>query len=218
MVGLYKIISPSNNVYIGQSRDILKRWSRYKDINSAQRQPSVLRSFKKYGIDKHKFEIITELPKDVTQKVLDEYEIFYIQQYKECGFILLNIKEGGLFGSHGEKTRIKIGLSKIGNKNMLGKKHTIHTKEKISLTKRGNSPAWNKGIPWPQKVKEKMYRFPKGNIPANAVLNKEKVIEIKTKLRQGYTGVYLSKEYNVTPACISGIKLGKLWPNIIISD
>lgn len=167
MVGIYKITSPSNNLYIGQSRDICKRWSRYKDIKSYQRQPSIFRSFKKYGINSHKFEVICELPYDITQDVLDEYEKLYMSAYRECGGILLNIKEGGLFGSHGKETRMKIGKSKIGNKNMLGKKHTNETKLKISLTKKGKSPAWNKGKAWSEEARAKMYKFPKGHIPYN---------------------------------------------------
>lgn len=167
MVGIYKITSPSGRVYIGQSKDIVKRWARYKDINSAQRQPLILSSFKKYGISNHVFEVIHELPKDTCQDVIDAYEILYIEQYRACGFSLLNIKEGGLFGSHGESTKKKIGASKIGNKNRLGKFHSDETKSKISKTKTGKDRAWNKGIPWPEEVRDKMYKFPKGHIPYN---------------------------------------------------
>lgn len=192
MVGLYKIESPSGNVYIGQSRDIRKRWNRYRDINSAQRQPSVLRSFQKYGIGNHKFIVLAELPTDVAQDVLDDYEIFYLQQYKDCGVTLLNIKDGGLFGSHGEQTRLKIGASKVGNKYMLGKKHSNATRAKISISKKGKSPAWNKGVSWPQEIRDKMGKGSKGHIPWNK--GKKWGIETLAKMSAAKTGRILSDE------------------------
>ena len=191
MVGLYKIESPSGNIYIGQSKDIIKRWGRYKDINSAQRQPAVLRSFEKYGIRNHTFSVLHELPFDVSQEVLDAYEIFYIAQYKECGIKLLNLKEGGLFGGHSDESKKKIGASKIGNKNRLGKSHSNETKDKISKSKKGKSPAWNKGIAWSDGVKEKMYKFPKVGIPWNK--NKQWSDEAKQKMRVAKLGKIASE-------------------------
>lgn len=167
MVGIYKILSPSGNVYIGQSRDVFKRWRRYKDINSAQRQPSVLRSFNKYGIQNHSFSVLHDLPIDVSQNTLDQYEIFYIEVFKECGFILLNIKDGGLFGSHGQETRRKIGLSKLGNKNRLGKAHTDATKQKISKSKAGRSIAPNKGKKASEETRKKQSAARMGKTPWN---------------------------------------------------
>ena len=55
----------------------------------------------------------------------------------------------------------------LGNSFRLGKTHSDETKLKISNTKKGNSPAWNKNKAWSQEVKDKMHKFPKGNIPHN---------------------------------------------------
>ena len=51
MIGIYKIISPSGKIYIGQSRNIDKRFQQYKRLNCAK-QPRLYNSFIKYGIDK----------------------------------------------------------------------------------------------------------------------------------------------------------------------
>ena len=55
--GVYKITSPNNRVYIGSSCDIETRFSFYKN-GFAKRQWLLRRSFEKYGVENHKFEII----------------------------------------------------------------------------------------------------------------------------------------------------------------
>lgn len=57
--GIYKIISPDNKVYIGETDDFNRRVSQYKRLN-CQNQPKIYRSFKKYGVNNHKFELIME--------------------------------------------------------------------------------------------------------------------------------------------------------------
>lgn len=69
MVGIYKITSPSNRVYIGQSKNIKERFSTYKSLKSTRFQTLLHRSFLKYGIINHTFEIIEEcLIKDLNNR------------------------------------------------------------------------------------------------------------------------------------------------------
>lgn len=110
--GIYKITSPSNKIYIGQSRDIINRKYRYKSGN-VSRQRMLYASLKKYGWENHKFEIIHELPKDVSQEVLDSYEITYIKQYKDCGFKMMNLTDGGRGYVLSEETKKRISKAKI---------------------------------------------------------------------------------------------------------
>jgi group I intron endonuclease len=56
--GIYKITSPNNKVYIGQSINIEKRWNDYLKLRFCKGQPKLYYSFKKYGSKNHKFEII----------------------------------------------------------------------------------------------------------------------------------------------------------------
>lgn len=55
--GIYRIISPTNRIYIGQSSNIRKRLLKYKygDIRS---QPLLKKSIKKYGWKNHKVKIL----------------------------------------------------------------------------------------------------------------------------------------------------------------
>lgn len=73
--GIYKIISPSGKIYIGQSVSIIDRWHSHKEryLNSKTKLSS---SFKKYGIEAHKFEIIEIC--DIL--LLNEREIFWINK------------------------------------------------------------------------------------------------------------------------------------------
>lgn len=63
MIGIYKISSPSNRVYIGQSIDIEFRWSYYKNLR-CKRQRILYNSFLKYGVENHIFEILEECNKN----------------------------------------------------------------------------------------------------------------------------------------------------------
>jgi len=60
MIGIYKITSPNNKIYIGQSVNIEKRFANYRNINKSARQKKLNASFKKYGIESHIFQIIEE--------------------------------------------------------------------------------------------------------------------------------------------------------------
>lgn len=60
MIGIYKITSPKSRIYIGQSRDIEKRFSRYRRCIKNSGQIRLYRSFKKHGVENHMFEIIEE--------------------------------------------------------------------------------------------------------------------------------------------------------------
>jgi hypothetical protein len=58
--GIYKITSPSGRVYIGQSKDIQKRWGKHYKKLRCKKQTVLYRSFLKYGVENHIFEIIEE--------------------------------------------------------------------------------------------------------------------------------------------------------------
>ena len=47
--GIYKITNPKNKVYIGQSKDIIKRWYYYKTLH-CKSQIKLYNSLLKYGV------------------------------------------------------------------------------------------------------------------------------------------------------------------------
>lgn len=109
MIGIYKITSPNNRIYIGQSKNIEKR-RMYYTPGRCKNQKLINNSLKKYGYKNHKFEVMYILPEDVEQNILDNFEIFYYQQYKSSGVKMLNLKEcGNGGGKHTESTKLIIG-------------------------------------------------------------------------------------------------------------
>ena len=148
LVGIYRITSPSQAVYIGQSWNIAKRFRSYTYIKGSKKQCKLHSSFIKYGVDKHIFEVLQELPCDVAQEVMDSLEIFFINRYKECGFRMMNISMGGRGGRHSEETKLKLSLSHMGRLKSLSHSRNIsiaktgtyateECKRKMSLSKLG---------------------------------------------------------------------------------
>jgi group I intron endonuclease len=76
MIGIYKITSPSNKIYVGQSINIEKRFGQYKRLD-CKKQPKLYNSLVKYGVDIHKFEIIEEC----NLEQLNKREIYWKQYY-----------------------------------------------------------------------------------------------------------------------------------------
>lgn len=134
MVGIYKIINPTGKVYIGQSWNIANRKSQYKGLHCNGQSP-ISSSMAKYGWDNHIFQIIHELPEDVSQETLDNYEILYWQQYCDCNVEMLNAKEPGRGGRHSTQTKQQISITKTGSNH---KKETI---DKIRKSLKGRPPA-----------------------------------------------------------------------------
>lgn len=152
MIGIYKIISPKNRIYIGQSIDIEKRFNTYKNLN-CKKQTILYRSFLKYGIEKHKFEVLCEC----NVEELNDKERYYQDVFSAIGVNGMNCKlttssdRSGKFSEDSkakmsnfhkgkklsEETRRKLSEAKKGNKCNLGIKHTEETKIKMSEAKKG---------------------------------------------------------------------------------
>lgn len=143
MICIYKIESPSRKIYVGQTRNYKKRVYRYK-ILACKGQKYIYHSLAKYGFDSHKFEIITILPPDISQEVLDDYERFYIQHYSRF-YISLNLSSGGT-GGKGDRRRVQLTFEQSqkirdrmkGNRYSVGYKQSEETKKKRLETRRRN--------------------------------------------------------------------------------
>lgn len=165
MIGVYKITSPSGRVYIGQSVRIPHRFRSYKRME-CRNQTKLYRSFLKYGVVNHKFEVLEQC--EIHQ--LDDKEIFYSLKYNSIHYKKgLNVRECG----DGKKPLPESVRRKISKSNK-GKIVSQETREKISTTLRGNIPwnkgkitglvAWNKGIPPSDKTKELLRKANIGKI------------------------------------------------------
>ena len=142
MVGIYKITSPSNKVYIGQSKNIEKRFKQYSSLSQTKLQKRLHYSFNKYGVINHKFEIIEEC----NIELLNELERYYQDFYNVLG------KDGLNCLLTNTKDNIKVYSKETIDKIILGNLGKIIPD---SVRKQTSETMKVKGI----KTKEKMLGF-----------------------------------------------------------
>lgn len=127
--GIYKITSPTKRVYIGESKNIGVRWSNYRNLSNCKSQIKLYRSFKKYGIDKHVFEIIEECNSEELKCTERKWQDFYNVLDEGLNCILTNCGDKKVVLS--EETLKKRRDSMLGSKNpFYGKKHSEEAKQK----------------------------------------------------------------------------------------
>jgi|LakMenEpi03Aug12_release.lakeMendotaPanAssembly.Ray.scaffolds.fasta_scaffold410592_2 group I intron endonuclease len=206
MIGIYKITSPSNKVYIGQSVNIENRKKNYTNFKTNKNNigPKMYNSLQKHGWEQHIFEIIEECCLDQ----LNEREIYWGEHYcsLEEG---LNCKLGDGRGHCCEETKQKISLAKTGmeykmteegrkNKSKLltGLKRSEETKKKISQAKQGHECYSN-----PERSKNLRKNSPFKKEITQFSLNGEK---IQTFPSAKEACRYLGKSNNSIADCASG--------------
>lgn len=129
--GIYKITSPSNKVYIGQSVDIRGRVSKYKHLK-CNKQERLYRSLVKYGFSSHKIEIVIECHASELNKMERYYQDLFCcigkdglncvltrsdEKRYECSEITRKRKSESLKGRIvSPETRAKISKSHMGKK------------------------------------------------------------------------------------------------------
>lgn len=132
-MGIYMIINTINNKkYIGQSKDIEKRWKSHKQKST---NIHLRRAISIYGNNAFSYIVIQEIicSKDICQPILDALEIFYIQYYgtqkSEYGY---NVKPGGNGGYKLNEESCK----KISEKHR-GRKQPPHVGEAVRKAQMG---------------------------------------------------------------------------------
>jgi group I intron endonuclease len=136
--GIYLIVSPSGKKYIGSSKDIKKRFNQY-NILHCKKQTKLYNSFKKYGIEKHSFEIIYQC----NFNDLYKWERYFGEQFKTLEKNGLNCQLPG----YNDKPKImsnetKEKISKLGK----GRKHSEETRKKMSESKKNISEETRKKL------------------------------------------------------------------------
>jgi len=117
---IYKITSPSNKIYIGQTKNIKHRISSYKTAN-CKTQTKLYNSIKKYGWELHSVEILEEIEYD--KNILNILEIYYISIFDCLSESGLNIRPGGKNSTISDDGRKRLSERMLGDKNpMFGKK------------------------------------------------------------------------------------------------
>lgn len=146
--GIYKITSPSEKVYIGQSCNIEKRKYYYSN-GHCKGQTKLYASFQKHGWENHKFEIL----QICNREQLNELEVYYINFYQSFNTLNgMNLQSGGEVVKDSDETRAKKSKAlkhrvftqewkdKIGAKSkgrMLGFKFSTESRKKLSESRKG---------------------------------------------------------------------------------
>lgn len=170
---IYKIVSPSNRVYIGQTISLKRRLSAYKR-NDCKGQKRLFNSLNTYGFDNHVFEVIEECNVELLNERERYFQDFYnVLSKNGLNCKLTNTNEKRLV--HSEESLKKISESSKGRtwsnerKNEFsikrkGKILSEESKQKISLK--------NKGKKHTEEYKVRMSKLKKGSI-----------VKLETKLK-----------------------------------
>lgn len=110
MIGIYKITSPTNKIYIGQSTNIEKRWMDYYKMIRCKRQTRLYNSLKKHKPYNHIFEVIEECTED---KLL-ERETYWKEYYNVLSVPSLCCRMDGKGGKLSQSTKHKMSKNKLG--------------------------------------------------------------------------------------------------------
>ena len=194
--GVYKITSPSNKVYIGQSTSVKRRFKQYQSNHSSNKfQRKLFNSFQKYGVENHIFEVIEYV--DISMLYVRErfWQEFYNVLDKNLGLNLLLTKTDMLPCKMSEETKLKISASLKG-KN-LGKISSVEHRAKISKA--------NTGYVMPQSQKDSISKTMKFK-------GSKKLIDTVTKevyLSIGDAASKLSIKYGTLRAMINGQNMNK---------
>lgn len=217
--GIYKIVNPKGEIYIGQSQNIKERKQKYKR-NNTKSQPLIYESINKYGWENHSFEIL-----EYTSKTSSR-EKYWINFYDSCNKGLNKNLGGGGPKYYTKESRKKMSLAKKGKlteehinsikianskpkphisklhkgkpSSMKGKSHTIETRKKMSLAKKG-------------KTYEEIYGIIKGKeLKLNRSLPRKGKDIICLNTKQTFDSIKsTSKVLNLNPRSISNILNGR---------
>jgi hypothetical protein len=184
---VYKITNPKKQTYIGSTtRDINVRFKEYRQSN-IKYQIKLFNSFKKYGIDNHKFEIIEECELDIVRERETYYGLLNNVLDREKG---LNLKLPKLHDNIclSEETKNKIRISR------LNKKHSEKVKNKMSESRKKYIKENGKYIPKYKKIL---------NLNNNIIYESAKEAETYLNITKEYiariaSGKIKSKKFNLT--------------------
>ena len=211
MVGIYKITNPKNKVYIGQSIDIDARFYRYKKIENCKVQTKIFNSLRKYGVENHIFEVVWLC--NVSE--LNYFERKFQLKYNAIGQTGLNCKITGdddRSGYASKEFKSKIGFNALGNKYMLGKKHSELSKKKMSEKRIGRkiNDETRKRMKFAQLLISDEIKLKRKNALLNSGYNfgSKKIIDISTgNIYASITEV--SKLFNINRSALNAQLTGQ---------
>jgi len=130
MIGIYKITNPKGAIYIGSSKEVEVRISRYKKLK-CKSQPKLYNSLLKYGVENHKFEVVCEC---------DLIELYKKENYFGVLFNVLDRNKGlnCIIPQIGEVKLVLSDENLVNRSNaQKGKKASNESKLKMSISQKG---------------------------------------------------------------------------------
>lgn len=209
-VGIYQIKNTVNEkVYVGRSINIERRFyiHKWKLSKGEHANPHLQSAWNKLGETKFEFSILEE----VEAPLLKEREEHWFEKTgclnRKIGYNIASDSTVPMLGrKHSEHSKERMSKQKMGTKNSFyGKSHSEETKKKISDKK--------KGVPLSEAHKEKKHSFSSSGKNLNSTLSKKEVENIREEGKKYEHGLYtrLARKYNVVRSTISRILNDKTW-------
>lgn len=185
--GIYKITSPSGKVYIGQGKNIYKRYLSYKNGHS-KNQIKLHNSIQKHGFDSHVFEVIEECNFEQLN-IRERYWQDFYNVLNDRGLNCVLTYTDEVKGVISEETREKFKKRMKGEGNpMFGKPHSEATKEKIREAVKDR-----KGTPHTEEHKQKLSKERAGE--NHPMYGKKHTEEAKKQMSSSRKGMKFSEEH-----------------------
>lgn len=135
---IYKLVSPSGKIYIGQAKNYEQRIKQHKTL-SKKRRTLIERAIFKYGFENFQQEIL-HIQEDYNRDELNSKEKYFIKLYNtQNPLIGYNISEGGegRTGRLSTATKQKMSLAKKGKtSNRKGTQTSEATRKQMSTSHR----------------------------------------------------------------------------------
>jgi len=102
--GIYKLVFPSGKGYVGQARDIAKRWGHYSCLKKARKNTPVDKAIVKYGWENVRRWVLCECAEDELNH-LEGVHMMREGTKHPAGY---NLRDAGNAGRHHTATRVKM--------------------------------------------------------------------------------------------------------------
>lgn len=132
IIGIYKITSPTNRIYIGSSNDIYNRWCSYKNLK-CKSQTKLYNSLLKYGAENHIFEIIEKCSIEYILKKELYYGTLFNVLDKSKGLNCRLPKSMDNYSYMSIETKRKIGAANKGKGKGMKKEHYESKLKKLTV-------------------------------------------------------------------------------------
>lgn len=190
MAFIYKITSPSGKIYVGSTIKTPKeRWSAYFKVN-CKPQIKIYNSLKKYGPEKHTFEVICECCDEDKLKLESYYGILFDVLDKKLGLNLRLPKVDEIYSYTSEETRQRMK----GNKNGVGFRSEEFRKHLSNITKGEGNSQYGKHKTESQKLhqSQKMKGYNFGKAFALAISERQSKPIVQLTIENEYITEYKS--------------------------